>query len=220
MSRFYTLCSAVLFVLFLVPTAGQAETGKNYFLLGTGLQTRDNGSDSGGEVSFDTGFSLNGAVGYRLTRHFRAEFEGAYFSNEADTHTLNPAFGGTGEKDADGRIDATALLINLYVDFPIENSRFTPYVGIGAGKYKVAVRGLTSDDIRSGPLGAITADSSWTTAWQVRAGTDIALNPQTNLVLGYRYLYGEDMDLVDPMGNVLDPNLRLHNLELGIRYKF
>lgn len=224
MSQFKAVLAAFMLLLLLAPGVGHAESDKDYYVtIGIGPQWREYTSDSLGAVTFNTGFALNGAVGYRLPCNFRTEFEGSYFNNDFDTYQA----AGSTKKKAGGTSGVTALFGNLYYDVPLGQSRFAPYVGFGVGSYKVSVQGLTNGDLQSttayqnlGPGFAVTADSSWTLAWQARIGTSIALNRKVDMLIGYRYFHGNDMDLMAPMGLVLHPNDRSHNLDLGLRYNF
>lgn len=217
MYKFNSVIATFALLLLLAPVASHAESGNNYYVqLEMGPQWREKASDSLGSASFETGFSLGGAVGCRLPASFRAEFEGSYFYNAADTLQAK----GATELNGDGFVEAEALFGNIYYDIPLGQSRFTPYVGVGVGSYKVAVRGLTNDELREWKVPAVTEDSSWTSAWQARIGTNIALNKQVDMLVGYRYLHGSTMDIVGTDGTVIHPNLRLHNLELGLRYNF
>lgn len=214
MSRAYQFLAALFLLLVLAPPV-HAEPKPYYFQLGLGPQWREPASDSAGSITFDTGFAVNAAAGFRTPWWVRAEFEGAYFSNNLDTLTVK----GSVKRKADGEVTATSLFGNLYVDIPLKQIGLTPYLGGGVGSYKISVDGLTNDDLRQIPL-AIYSDSSWTFAWQLRAGASYALNQNVDLLLGYRYFHGQDTDMVNPVGQVLHPNMRLHNMEIGVRYNF
>jgi hypothetical protein len=76
-----------------------------------------NGAAPNRDLSFNAGWALIGAAGYRPTPRFRVELEGGGRNNSISS--INPGSG------AGGSASATTLMLNGYVDIPIR-SPITP----------------------------------------------------------------------------------------------
>ena len=159
----------------------------------------------------DTGFGIGGAVGYRFD-NARVEFEVGYNNNNVDTITVNDI-----EASADGDIGNWKFLINGYYDFPT-NSRFSPYVGGGAG---LAI--LSANDVSASlpPFGAVSIDdSSSSFIFQFKAGAGYDITDELTAFLGYR-LMGIPGQSFEVLGTDVDADtLFIHSLQLGARYEF
>ncbi|WP_250152659.1 outer membrane protein [Ancylobacter radicis] len=102
---------------------------------------------------------------------------------------------------------ATALA-NLYVDLGSWKG-LTPYVGAGVGAGYVS---LTDVEL----LGADIGDTDgWGVAWALMAGVVVAVAPNWQVDVGYRYL---SLDSVDLGGGVPDFQQSAHEIRLGARY--
>lgn len=102
---------------------------------------------------------------------------------------------------ASGNVSSWAFVLAMYGDF--ENaSRFTPYLGAGAGFGRVEV---------SGPI----SDSDLIPLCQLGTGVDVKLSDHFGVDLGYRYLVGLALDLAGLSGSY-----QVHNASLGLRYTF
>ncbi len=159
----------------------------------------------------DTGFGIGGAVGYRFD-NARVEFEVGYNNNNVDTITVNDI-----EASADGDIGNWKFLINGYYDFPTD-SRFSPYVGGGAG---LAI--LSANDVSASlpPFGAVSIDdSSSSFIFQFKVGAGYEITEEVTAFLGYR-LMGIPGQSFEVLGTDLDADtLFIHSLQLGARYEF
>jgi opacity protein-like surface antigen len=205
------------------PDQTQTATDDGWYLsFGAGPQWRQRASDSAGSTTFDTGFLGFGAVGHRFN-DWRVEAEAAYFVNDCDT--TDPTGPAIGVEPSSGDVDIDGLFVNAYYDFAIEDSRFTPYVGVGIGRHKVSINGLTTPSLSTlppewgGPV-VVYADSTWTSAYQLKAGTSYRLDARTDLVLGYRYVKGGTLDINLADGSTIHPKAELHSLEVGVRVSF
>lgn len=162
-------------------------------------------------IDTDTGFGINGAVGYRFD-NARVEFEVGYNSNSVDRVTFNDV-----SVTADGSIDNWKFLLNGYYDFPT-GSRFSPYVGGGAG---IAI--LSADDVSATvpTLGEVSIDDSNASfLFQFKAGVGYDVTETLNAFLGYR-LMGIPGQSFEVLGTDLDADtLFIHSLQIGARYEF
>jgi opacity protein-like surface antigen len=207
-------------------THGMAAQGAGdfYFSLGAGYQQRSDASDSAGTATFENGSLLSGAVGYRFSGH-RLELEGSYLANDLESEDPSPTpLGDLPKENADGDSTAKVFMLNFYHDFqPI--SGFTPYAGIGLGAIKGKINGLTTPGLQSvpapyGPI-LVNAESNWTFAHQIKLGASYALNPRTDIVMGYRYFRSDQFDYyLNFSGETIHPRAELHAAELGVRFHF
>lgn len=165
------------------------------------------------------GILAGAAVGYRLRDrypdspwgHFRLELE--YFYRESEYNQTSPvvATGGAAFAKEDGELQRAEdrvgsltshnLFGNLYFDF-INDSRFTPYLGFGAGA------GFTNMDYgslwaRNSDPAAITTGERWvaTTREKIRRNlANTTSSVQTELsdtLFGYQILFGVDYALTE-----------------------
>jgi len=159
----------------------------------------------------DTGFGIGGAVGYRFD-NARVELEVGYNNNTVDNIMVNDI-----EASADGDIGNWKFLINGYYDFPTD-SRFSPYVGGGAG---LAI--LSANDVSASlpPFGAVSIDDSNSSfIFQFKAGAGYDITDELTAFLGYR-LMGIPGQSFEVLGTDLDADtLFIHSLQLGARYEF
>lgn len=102
---------------------------------------------------------------------------------------------------------ATALA-NVYVDLGSWKG-FTPYLGAGLGAGYVS---LTDVEL----LGADIGDTDgWGVAWALMAGVAVAVAPNWQVDVGYRYL---NIDSVELGGGLPDLQQSAHEIRLGARY--
>lgn len=173
------------------------------------------------QISYDTGYSVNGAVGYDFGINIRTEFEVAY--RHADTNSLTPiAAGFHFESD----ISLVSLLANAFYDFKLPHG-FTPYLGGGLGVAFVDIKQGDSIVIVNPVTGQFNTNNNNSSdtvfAYQVGAGITYALAPKVSLDAGYRYFSTSDIN----NNNVTKPNMPSNKQEfsshigqLAIRYKF
>ena len=153
-----------------------------------------------GELSYDTGFTVGGAVGYIMEK-FRVEGELSYLTSDIDSIS---AFGFS--ESLDGDISALTFLVNGYIDFAT-GGPLTPYItaGIGYSNLEADIEG-TSDD-----------DNLFT--YQLGVGVGYAMSERVTLDLRYRYLGFEDYEYSEP-GESLSIEASSHNITAGLRIAF
>ena len=154
------------------------------------------------------------ALGYRLESRFRLELEYFFYNSEYDQTT--PVTGADGvsfaklgqeierAEDRLGNLSSHNLFGNLYFDF-INSSRFTPYVGVGAGVGFAAVD-WGSIWARNADLGKITTGADFPFASNTQlvafrqnlAGTvSSAQSEISDTLFGYQVLLGADYALTE-----------------------
>jgi opacity protein-like surface antigen len=175
------------------------------------------GTLDGFEVSFDTGFSIGAALGYKFTKHFRLEADLGYRQSDVDKITgFAVPLGGSGD------MSTLTVLGNAYYDFDL-GIPIVPYIGVGIGLGVVDVN--TSDSANRVSVN----DSATTFAWNLMAGISYGLFDNVDLDLGYRYLGAIDPELdatFAPVGifgertDTVNVDVDIHEIFLGMRYTF
>lgn len=162
-----------------------------------------------GEISFDTGFGLFGALGNDFGNNFRGEFELGYRLNDFDKITGKGVFAGLGSEPLNGDISSLSFMANGFYDINV-GAPIIPFIGAGVG---LAVISVDSFD-------AAVDDSDTVFAYQLAAGISFKLAPQLNLDLQYRFFGTSDPKFTDDFGDTLETEYITHNLMAGIRFSF
>lgn len=169
-----------------------------------------------GEADFETGSSINGALGYRLTDNFRADIEINFNSNEFDQFSLDdagelffvPGFFGPVAFVDEPELNAFTYTANLYYDFAI-GKRLRPYIGVGFGGAILEVNdALLIED----------SDTVWLA--QGRAGFTFPLSGRIAATLGYRYQIAGDPEFIDAFATAFESEYTSHSIEGGVRFAF
>lgn len=134
---------------------------------------------------FDRDWVLGGGVGYRFSSWFRSDL--------TVDHRFGAAFKGlrldSGAAMDRADFDATAVLVNGYVDLPFWNG-ITPYLGAGLGvsinRFGSAER-LVQQASMPGAIVALPSRTQTAFAWALMGGVAIDLTNSLKLDLGYRY---------------------------------
>ena len=109
------------------------------------------------------------------------------------------------------KIGVQTLLFNAYADIP-NSSRFTPYVGVGAGTAFLSTR--------AGGLGLSADRTDAVPAGQAGLGCAYAFNEHVSVDMGYRFVLMGDTDAVcDAVRLELRRNY-MHQVMLGLRVTF
>jgi opacity protein-like surface antigen len=134
------------------------------------------------------------------------------------TPILSPTVPATTLK-LDGKITTLSGLLNIYYDIPT-GSRFEPYIGGGVGVSRAAADDLSATI----PILNTNFDISGSTTvfvYQVRAGVAYHFDSNLSATLGYRYFNVAKQSFdADPFGDLEIKGLGVHNIELGVRYRF
>ncbi|MGQ3674405.1 outer membrane protein [Xanthobacter sp. TB0139] len=202
--------------------ASPATPGKWYLRASAGFvapqadSLKVNGADVARGASA-SGWSVGGAIGYRLTDWLRAEASVDYLDLGNSGAPWAPA----------GRhhTDATVFLGNIYWDI-ITIANFTPYVGGGIG--------VATTTLESPPWQAMGGQKTHF-AWSLAGGVSYAVNSQWAVDFGYRYISLGSPSFGDPaftaMRHSLWPatnigrpasidTLGAHEVRIALRYQF
>lgn len=152
-----------------------------------------------GEITFDTGLALTGAIGGFLGNGVRGEVELGYRANDIDEVTID----GLGTASLNGDVNSLSLMGNIFYDFAADES-FSPFImgGIGFSNVEVDVEFAGSED-----------DTVF--AYQFGLGGSFKVSPQVNLDLQYRFL-----GTSDPNFGGEDFEYHTSNFLVGLRCNF
>lgn len=159
----------------------------------------------------NSGYIVGGAVGMdlgQLVQGLRAEAEVAYRHNQVDGHwTSNsgPTPGWSGSLDLEH--STFSVMANAWYDFEIQGIK--PYVGGGIGWARSKVEGQYI-----GGGAALNEDDSGF-AWQLGAGVNFNIAPNTSMGIGYRYMQTRKVTILSPSELAGFPNSSQGEVEGG-----
>ncbi len=164
------IVSAIAGAVALVGLAGTAQAEAWYVSGGLGLNLTHEGDANGGNdsITYDLGYGLLAAVGFKAANGLRVEGEWSYRKNDVDEISGVPSGFEAG---------SWALMVNAFYDFRIQGN-FTPYFGGGLG-----VAEVTFDNVGE--------YSDTEIALQIGAGAGFDLAPDLVMSVDYR-LFGTD----------------------------
>jgi len=157
-----------------------------------------------GEIEFDTGFGINGAVGYGIG-NVRLEGELSYRTADMDKLSGTATIGSltlSGSGDVSGDVTSLGLMANVWYDIET-GTKWVPFIGAGIGLANVdaEIEGESEDDT--------------VFAYQVGAGIGYEISDSTTATLGYRYFATSDPDF-----DGIEAEVGTHNIEVGVRFAF
>lgn len=160
------------------------------------------------EVVTDAGFNAGAVAGYDFGS-YRVEGEVTYFSNDIDDLTVNGVSASGIGLSLIGDVSAWMIFVNAWYDFDT-GTRFTPYIGAGAGALIVEVA------LGAPGLGLPrTSETDTTFGGQFGVGTAINIIPKLDATVDYRFLIGADAEF-----NGVDVEVMSHTFRVGLRYTF
>lgn len=180
-------------------------------------------SDARTFIEFDTGFAVNGALGYRFDM-FRIEAEYSFMNQEC------ARAGAVGlSSPTTGNVNLKALMFNAYHDFEFDGWCWKPYVGGGLGLYQSSLNGLYPQffDTLGVPFThtPINATSNMPFAYQFRVGASRPIGERTEFFTGYRYFHGQTLTFSSAPFATFAPTFNpngavIHAAEFGLRVRF
>ena len=189
-------------------------------------------ANAGDDMDFDMAYAGEITAGIKYG-NVRGELEVAIRSASEDDYeifngtlaTVNTPFGQMpvpGEIETSTSVQHNSYMANLYYDFAIADSNWTPYIGAGVGfgtyKQKATVEIDLPDNMEAAasqmgiPVGEKTvADDTLTEfEWQVGLGATYSFTEDWALDIGYRF----------NSSTVADEFVYAHELKIGARYLF
>jgi opacity protein-like surface antigen len=151
-----------------------------------------------GDIEFDNGYMIGGALGYAFEQGFRIEGAMDYRHNDIDDNT------------ASGNVNSLAGMFNgifqLPVDFPVK-----PYIGAGLG--------LANIRMDANAFGSKFLDDDDTVfAYQGMAGITYEVNPAVAVGAGYIYFATQDATVKTKAGTGFDAEYASHNFMIQLRF--
>lgn len=185
-------------------------------------------ANAGDNMDFDMAFAGEITAGVKIGS-VRAELEAAIRSASEDDYEL---FNGTvfemgplsvpAEIETSTSVRHNSYMANVYYDFDLGNSSWTPYIGAGVGlgvyRQKATVDIDLPDQyetIAAGmgiPVGEmeVANDTLYEFEWQVGIGTAYHFSEDWAMDIGYRF----------NSSNVADEFVYAHEIKVGVRYTF
>lgn len=200
--------------------------------------------NGGDDMDFDMAFAGEITAGVKID-NVRAELEVAIRSASEDDYEIfsgnliDMNMGPMGSLTVPAEIETStsvrhnSYMANLYYDFELENSNWTPYIGAGVGfgvyRQKATVEIDIEDEVLAGiingPIGSLAKpileqmplgemevanDTLYEFEWQVGLGAAYNFNENWALDIGYRF----------NSSNVADEFVYAHEIKIGARYSF
>jgi len=161
-----------------------------------------------GTMSFDTGYSLDGALGYDFGNGLSVEGQIGYLNAGLNEGTYNNI-----DVGADGTASITYGMLNAWYGFDLGG--ITPFVGGGVGVASVAL----DADFTNFPGSGID-DSEVTWAAQIGGGVSFALAENISLVGRYRYLATGEVSLTDAANDENTGSASVNIVDVGLKIAF
>lgn len=175
----------------------------------------------GADARQDTGFDVDGIVGYDFGT-FRLEAEVGYRESRLKSYTSLvavpidvPAFAPAGRyNNPGGRTSALSFMVNGLIDFG-DDDGISGFAGggIGVSKVKFAEYRLTDTS-------AFLNDADTGFAWQAIAGVRVPLTNHLDVSLKYRFFNVDAIDMIAARGERLETQYRSHSILGGLTYNF
>ncbi len=171
-----------------------------------------------GDVEFDTGYGVSGALGHAWGP-FRLEGEISYRKNDldqVDVTSLTVAgviFTALGSASLGGDVSSLGFMANGYYDFDT-GGPWVPFVGAGIGGARLNV------DITSvAGVATIYDESDTVFAYQAGAGIGYKFTPKIMANLSYRFFGTIDPTFDDGVDKI-EAEYRSHNIWAGLIVRF
>ena len=183
--------------------------------IGGNALAKAKGSDVAGDfgLTFDRALQGSALLGWDLAPDNsvgkgRIELEYTRRTNQIDTvKFVEGNFKGGGNATSD------SLMLNVYgVDH--ENSRLSPYIGVGIGASRIKVADLQVTGV------TISNDSNVVFAYQVGVGIDVAVTDYLNIDIGYRFFSSSKPKFTEVNGQKFEMDYASHSAVLGVRVGF
>ena len=126
-------------------------------------------------VNFDPGFSFESSLGYDFGKHFRVE---ASYSNTTSTTVT------------DNNAKFRSIIFNGYLDFPIENTKWTPFIGAGYGSTNVDAENLCT-------AGGTDNCKDDVATYSISGGLSYALDSDKDITGKITYLGFDTINVID-----------------------
>jgi OOP family OmpA-OmpF porin len=191
--------------------AAGAETSKMYVTVDAGAAWQQNLNAKGnGEISFDTGFRSDVALGYNFCKDFSAELETGVIDNSINSIAGRPL----SSYGASADVYEIPMLVNAIYRVPLKGA-WTPYVGAGVGGVATCL------DAKNVPLlNPSYSSTDFTFAYQATAGLKYAVSKNIELGIAYKFIGTTDHNWSDDNVNVKTDGSVTHAVLASFTWKF
>ena len=192
------------------PTFFQDGTLKGY--------TLEDGSVYGPQnqtVSYNTGFTFDGAFGWAFNQYVGLDFESGYVWGSINNI---PGFYANGSTIAN-----VPFLANFTLSLPIPHTNIVPYIGGGAGGTWSTFDAHAFSNQGSPFQTAYGSESDTVFAYQAFAGVRFMLSPNFSLGVGYKYFATGNPTFSYPPEPNLDiafSGVHTHSIMFTMQYNF
>jgi len=176
-----------------------------------------NGTQPNFDVSYDAGWAVSGAAGWRVLDNYRLEFE----ISRRETDLYN----GYGYyccccSNSNGSTDVTAYMVNGYYDFSNYSFwwGFVPFIGVGVGRAQITqnIQGVLN---AQGFNFTLSDSSGHALAYQVIGGMEFPIIPRRlSTTLEFRYLGSSGPTFRDIGGFSYKADYNSYTFTIGLRY--
>jgi len=172
-----------------------------YAAFGAGAGTWSDLEQGGTTTEFDSGFSYEGTLGYDFGKTFRTDIT---YSGTTSSATIN---------SVDRDVTFKSFMANIYADFPIDNSKFAPFLGFGLGS--------TEADLEE--TCTVAADTDCTDSvftYGINGGISYSLNPSTDIYGKVTYLGFSDITITNTGAQTIIQNSETLSAYIGLKFNF
>jgi len=178
-----------------------------------------NGTQPNFDLSYDAGWAVSGAAGWRVLDHYRLEFE--ISRRETDLYNGYGYYYCCCCSNSNGSTDVTAYMVNGYYDFPVYGFwGFVPFIGAGVGRAQISqnIQGFFSQNVQ-GFNGTLSNSSGHALAYQAIGGLEFPIIPRRlSTTLEFRYLGSSGPTFQDVNGFSYKADYNSYTFTIGLRY--
>jgi len=164
------------------------------------------------DTEYDEGFAGFITLGRRLGSNFRAELELGHRTNDLNETYWRYRCGDLVSKEFSGKLAETTFMLNVLYDLPLFSNLILSAgggIGLDHAKFEVDYGKWSKEDTRNA------------FAYQGVAGLTYVMNERWDLMVNYRYLVADDVELnVGKYDDVLNYDFEKQSVTVGLRYKF
>ena len=149
-------------------------------------------------LHFDPGFSYEGSLGYDFGKNFRVDV--------SYTNTISRIV-------TDHKAEFESIILNGFLDFPIKDTKWTPFIGVGYGSTNV-------DAVNLCTAGGTDDCKDDVATYSLSGGLSYELNPGTDITGKITYLGFDTINVCDDGTLVTVAESETLSAHVGVKFKF
>jgi len=162
-----------------------------------------------GHLEYEMGLYTSAAIGVDFGQ-FRAEGEIGYAASDyEETNSMLRRYGAY-----DGEVTSSSVMLNGYFDAE-NNSRFTPYVGLGFGFASIDFT-YVNNRLNENSM----KDDDLVLAHQVMVGLEFEINPSVSICAEYRYFGAEDPEFENEFNETMSTEYKTNMILASLTLPF